>query len=113
TSSIARNFGGAGYAPVQADFDGDGITDFAVYQASTGVWSCLKSTSGNTLGATVPFGGAGYTPVAGDWDGDRCADIGVYSTTGAWSILLSSSGFKTSLSKNWGGAGYVPVPGFP
>ena len=97
---------------MQADYDGDGYTDFAVYQTSTGIWSILRSNTAYVLGISVSLGGPTYTPVAGDWDGDGRADVGVYSTAGAWSILLSRGNYTTALSRSWGGGAYTPVPQF-
>ena len=103
---------GPGYVPVQADQDGDGITDFAVYQTSSGIWTILEVDERNAFGFTVAYGGPAYTPVAGDWDGDGRADVGVYDTAGNWSILLTGGNYTTSFGKSWGGAGFAPLPVF-
>ncbi len=70
---------------VPADFDGDGITDPAVFAPSTGYWKILYSSGGfdeakaavgePTGGAMVQFGLAGDLPVVGDLDGDGKAEI--------------------------------------
>ena len=38
-------FGGTGYVPVVADFDGDGLADPALYQAATSTWFVKLSAS--------------------------------------------------------------------
>jgi len=109
TSSIVKNWGGAGYTPVPGDYDGDLKQDIAVYQESTGQWSILKSSTNYTTTMGISWGGVGYKPVQGDYDGDGKTDAAVYvAATGAWSILKSSGG---TIGVSYGGAGYVPVGG--
>jgi FG-GAP-like repeat len=94
-----------------SDFDGDGKSDITVYQASSGLWLALKSTTNYTTSMNKSWGGTGYTPVPGDYDGDGQVDLGLYQqSTGNWNVLLSGAGFTTALSKNAGGSGWVPVP---
>ena len=90
------------------DFDGDGATDVAIYEASTGTWYINRSSGvGDYI---VGWGGPGYTPVPGDYDGDGETDIAVYEvTTGAWYIKPSSG--AADYAVGWGGTGYTPVPG--
>jgi len=99
----AIGFGGAGFLPVQADYDGDGFTDLAVY--SNGAWSILRSSDG--ANPVVAHGGPGWTPVPRDYDGDGKADIAAY-IDGAWSIVKSTNGSNTVFGH--GGPGWQPVP---
>jgi hypothetical protein len=71
-----RSFGANGDVPVAADYDGDRITDAAVWRPASGVWFIWKSAS-NALQA-FPFGASGDKPVAADYNGDKRADIAVY-----------------------------------
>jgi len=43
-------------------YDGDGMTDLAVYHPSSGLWYVRSSLNGGTTTATG-FGGPGYNPV--------------------------------------------------
>ena len=62
-ASLRAFWGGAGYAPVKADYDGDGKADLATYVASTGSWYILLSGSNYTTTITKNWGGAGYAAV--------------------------------------------------
>jgi FG-GAP-like repeat len=96
--------------PVDADFDGEGVTDAAVYQSSSGNWFVVGSSAG-FFAPAVNFGGSGYLPVPGDYDGDGETDVAVYQqSTGNWFVVGSTSGFFTP-ALNFGGAGYIAVPG--
>lgn len=55
------HFGWAGTIPVQADYDGDGIADLAIYHPATGNWSILRSATGAL--AEFQLGGPGQIPV--------------------------------------------------
>jgi hypothetical protein len=66
-------WGGAGFTPVPGDYDGDGKTDVAIYEAGTGMWWIVPSLGASAYG--VGWGGAGFTPVPGDYDGDGKADV--------------------------------------
>ena len=48
-------FGGTGYAPVAADYDGDGKADHAVFHAAKGLWFIRQSLTSSV--ATPGFGG--------------------------------------------------------
>src|SRR5262249_13835369 len=104
--SVAHaGWGGPSWIPVPAVYDGEGITDIAVYSPA-GVWSIVRSSDGgNTV---VGWGGApDDIPVPADYDGDGKADIAIYRD-GTWSIRRSSDGGITIVG--WGGPSWIPVP---
>jgi len=109
--------------PARSDFDGDGISDYVVYDASgipgsvqPGQWYFMKSRLG--FDGSKSFGYQGTLPVVGDFDGDGLADYGCYDPTGTpspgsvipgtWYFMLSTAGFKTA---SIGFPGRTPVVG--
>jgi subtilisin-like proprotein convertase family protein len=78
---------------VRADYDGDGISDLALWRASNGMWTIQRSSTSQT---TTVLWGAGYAPyndvpVTGDFDGDDKADIAVWRAgDGYWHLINSS-----------------------
>lgn len=90
------------------DFDGDGVTDPAVFRPSSAIWYVLNS--GSATIASIPFGLTGDIPVDGDFDGDQRADFCVFRPSlGQWWILRSSDG--TALGVSFGQAGDRPTAG--
>ncbi|MFH1037344.1 MAG: glycosyl hydrolase-related protein [PVC group bacterium] len=80
------------------DYNGDGISDIAIFRQSTGLWAVRG------LGR-VYFGTAGDIPVSGDYNGDGIADISVFRpATGLWAI-------KWITRLYFGGGDDLPVPG--
>jgi hypothetical protein len=92
------------------DFDGDGKSDLAVYNPSTGIWNIRGSATGNE--STFNCGGPGQVAVSGDFDGDNKADLAAYAeSSGDWIFLLSGSLYGTALLDGFGGTGFLPVSG--
>ena len=93
-----------------ADFDGDGLTDLAIYRGSTSEWFLSRSLDNTVLHFDWGSPSLGDIPVPADYDGDGIADPAIYrSATGEWFIYRSSGGLKRV---RWGSAsGDVPVPG--
>ena len=74
-----------------SDFDGDGMSDFAVWRPSNGVWHVQRS--GDNSYNSLQFGGEAFGDVAvpGNYDGDKKTDYAVYRS-GVWYIWQSSNG---------------------
>jgi hypothetical protein len=96
--------------PVPADFDGDGVTDPAVFQRSTGEWRAALSTRGFKATVLATLGGATDVPVTADYDGDGRADVAVFRS-GTWKILYSGANYASGVSTSWGHRSDVPLPG--
>ena len=92
------------------DYNGDQISDMAVYKTTNGNWY-IRTVSGDVLCWGTNFGNAQMVPVPGDYDGDGAADLAVYDETrGNW-YVRKLSGELLMWKTNWGFAGTVPVPG--
>jgi uncharacterized repeat protein (TIGR01451 family) len=82
--------------PTQAgDFDGDGRTDFAIYDQTASQFFVLKSAGG---ASTPQFGNPAHrnVPVSGDFDADGRVDTAIYDQSASqYFILLSGGGAST------------------
>jgi hypothetical protein len=85
---------------VEGDYDGDSLTDVAVFTPSTATWSMQRSSLGNT---SVQFGASGDIPVPADYDGDGLTDVAVFRPSDAtWYIVNSADNSVTTTQ--WGKA---------
>ena len=103
---------GAGWTTnelVFADYDGDSITDAAVFDASTGTWTVVRSSDGDVL--TEALAEPGDTPLTGDMNGDSRADFIAYrSRPGEVDRWYRWSGVDRELEVGIGGfPGDIPV----
>jgi hypothetical protein len=90
-----------------ANFDGDGKTDFSIFRPSVGEWWINRSSSGQTVAAQ--FGNSLDKIVPADFSGDGKTDIAVFRpATGEWFILRSEDSSYYSLP--FGASGDIPAP---
>ncbi|HOO78711.1 MAG TPA: hypothetical protein PLZ73_12590 [bacterium] len=80
------------------DYDGDGLSDPAVYRPGNGEWDIAGVCSSLVWGGEL-----GDIPATGDYDGDGVAEPAFYRE-GGWRVW----GFEEEVA--WGGEGEFPVP---
>jgi len=109
--TVPAGWPGLGDTPVPGDYNGDGISDPAIWRGSAGVWIIPLSPAFNTY-QFFSWNITGDTPVGADVDGDGQTDIGYWRpSTGVWGFLLSTEDYSyaSPLFFNWGQTGDIPV----
>lgn len=95
-----------GDSPAAGDYDGDGLTDAAVFRASDSTWYIRQSS--NNQSRVERWGTPADRRVPADYDGDGKTDLAVFRS-GLWLILQSASGQPRF--EVWGSAGDQLVAG--
>ncbi|MBP7475743.1 MAG: VCBS repeat-containing protein, partial [Pyrinomonadaceae bacterium] len=90
------------------DFDGDGISDSAIFRPSSGTW--FRINSGSNTVSQENFGLPGDIPLDGDFDGDSRADVAIFRpSNGEWYFRRSSN--SSVYGAQFGQNGDKPVVG--
>lgn len=99
------NWGWNAAVPYPADYDGDGVTDLAVFWQGGARWY-IREADGGTR--TLVWGNTRSAPVPGDYDNDGKADFAVYThSTLRWNVLEADGGTQTI--NTWGLSDSYPV----
>ncbi len=107
TETVNWGLGSHGDIPTPGDFDGDGVTDRAVYRDSTGQWYIRRSS--DLAWFVIKFGLPGDKPVAADYDGDTITDVAVWRPSdGIWYVWLM--GPQQFMAAQFGSNGDIPTP---
>jgi hypothetical protein len=103
---ISASLGSTGDIPVAADYDGDEITEPAVFRGTLGTW--YLSTDPSTNYGARRWGLAGDIPVNGDYDRDGLIDLAVFRpSTNTWYVLRSATSSYHEFV--FGASGDIPV----
>lgn len=104
--TINWGLGSLGDIPAPGDFDGDGITDRAVFRNNDGYWYIRRSSDAQWF--VMRFGLPGDKPVVGDYDGDTISDIAVWRPSdGNWYIWYM--GTQSFYAQHFGADGDKPA----
>jgi predicted outer membrane repeat protein len=109
--TVPAGWPGLGDTPVVGDFNGDRISDPAIWRGNTGVW-IIALAPGFSTHQFYSWGQTGDTPIAADVDNDGRTDIGYWRpSTGVWGFLLSTQTYSYAKAwfVNWGTSGDIPV----
>jgi len=101
-------FGAPSDVGLVGDFDGDTISDFALYR--NGVWY-IDFLNDRVVDRVIAFGGPTSldTPVVGDFNGDGKTDIGLFRNNGFWYLDYNLDANPDHISGFGGAAGDIPV----
>jgi len=106
---MGTNWGFNTCVTVPGDYDGDGVSDLAVFHAATGRWY-IREMTGPTIVVGEQWGFSSCVAVPGDYDGDGISDMAVYDTnTGNWYIDSLPAMGPLAFALNWGFSGCTPV----
>ena len=90
------------------DYDGDRISDIAIFRPRDGGWFIAHSSG--IAPRVLVWGQQGDIPVPGDYDKDGKTDVAIYRpSTGQHFLVRSSNG--TMAAVPWGQPGDIPVAG--
>jgi hypothetical protein len=106
-ASQTATFSNNSTEPVSADYDGDGITDYAIRSGAD--WIIRYSSTG-TIQSPISWQQAGDKAVHNDYDADGKVDVAIWRSDGNWYIRKSSDG--QTRNDQWGQSGDIPVPAF-
>lgn len=102
-------FGAPGDQIAAGDFNGDGLTDLAVF--NNGLWFISTDRTGFAQ-KEVSFGGSGEVPLIGDITGNGVSDLILYQpSTGEWIADNGGNGVVQYESIFGGTPGDIPVVG--
>src|ERR1700712_230628 len=101
---VITAFEASAQAGQAGSYDGDALTDLAVWRPSDGVWRIIRSATGNPF--VQQWGVGGDIPVPGDYDGDGLTDVAVFRPKdGTWYINRSFN--STNYTQEWGVGGDI------
>lgn len=104
---LEERWGLNGDVPVACDYNGDGITDYAIFRPGDASWYLLIQNKLKQQVRALYWGEQEDIPVPADYDGDAVCDIAVWRpSSGEWYILFADGSVKIT---SWGQEGDVPV----
>ena len=91
------------------DFDGDGLSDLALFEPAAGMWHVAASSSGSVDANN--WGWDAVDPVPAEYDGDgRFERVVYYAPEGQWFISSSVGGWVGDEPVTVGPPGAFPAP---
>ena len=100
--------------PLVGDFDGDGITDKALYRPSAGAFFIARTRSGGETISLAADNTPASLPVVGQFDTSGLSEVGLYNPlNGVWTLSENTGVQQVAIHSKLftPQAGDVPVPG--
>ena len=86
---VSVPLGDPAQTPVPGDYDGDSLTDLAVFDLRTAQWTVLRSASRTAVPRV--WGRPGDLPIPGDYDGDGEMEAATYRPSTGHALLQADS----------------------